>query len=68
MNLLRADDTARDLAIGMRAVVAAQSHDVGPGFRRGLGEYAFDVQLLGAHGVPTGASARVVITVTLPGP
>jgi len=68
MNLLRADDTARDLAIGMRAVARAQNHDVGPGFRRAFGEYAFDLQLLGAHGVPTGATARVVITVTPPGP
>ena len=67
MNLLRADDTARDLAIGLRGI-ARQGHDVGPGFRRGLGEYAFDVQLLGADRVPTGATARVVITVTPPGP
>ncbi len=68
MNLLRADDTARDLAIGFRATTARQGHEAGPGVRRAFGEYAFDIELLGAHRVPTGATARVVITVTPAGP
>jgi len=59
---MKLNDDARDLTIMLRGALQRAKHDVGPGYRRTHADYGFYVELLN-NGEPTGATARVAVTV-----